>query len=650
MSCQLSNIISGQIFIAESGRPLQLYTNLVDIVFPYAGEVVRKLKPYSNLYVIENIDNRKNIYPTGLGFVLNSGLPPGIKLHNFNTLTGIPLNTGKWKVATNYTYSGINKNFTKIFYINVYPSGTIRSNPLFNTVIDSHGAPIFPILPGAVVFDPKYLTGNGQSVFPTDTLFPSGTGITGFFSGSSGVGSQTPFSSEGQFILIDENNNDNQVAPFDPANGQTTSEEVGGQKGDPSVSLRLPIAKILTDPLTLEITGGNLNCSGYKTNYLDTRARVENYFLGIIGGDYVCVDTETENYGVAKGIIRAVKFSRGTVSANSLIEKSYTTYILSRARNQFENEISQGNTHFMDLFSKHKNQQGYINITAGGIQQQTLDPTLFALWNFDISQNIGIGNISAFNFNWSFHRNQNSTNSDEFLEGGKFSVQLGELYRFDKIGGALIDNMNFIYNTVYKNSPKLPIENDIQAEVAWENWGSSLKTAPPSRVFKYFNGLHWLFSTNINPVGCYRLDNTGVLIQKASNINLEVEGECSEDPCPPCDPTCPGFDPANIANLDFTIGCCGSVLMPRYLCECYGGTWSAGPCPCQTAEEAKKYSLAENKCIDVCGSSSRICPPDPTDPTDPTDPDNQNPPPSDYSPSTTSSINLNTLLELILNK
>jgi hypothetical protein len=104
MSCVLSHPASGQTLILESGRPALLYTALSDLNNNLTNPAGARLslKSYSNLYLLESSNSSNNIYPSIIGFVPNSGLPNGLVLHNYNTITGIVRTTGLWRVATQY--------------------------------------------------------------------------------------------------------------------------------------------------------------------------------------------------------------------------------------------------------------------------------------------------------------------------------------------------------------------------------------------------------------------------------------------------------------------------------------------------------------------------------------------------------------------
>jgi hypothetical protein len=148
MSCVLSHPISGQILVLESGFPALLYTSLNNLNVDLNTGSRITLKSYSNLYVLESTDSANNVYPTEIGFVANSGLPNGLGLYNYNTITGKINNTGIWRVATRYIYPNRSEPVSKVFTIvSKVSGGFINSYPLpnFETIFTGNGIPVFPI-------------------------------------------------------------------------------------------------------------------------------------------------------------------------------------------------------------------------------------------------------------------------------------------------------------------------------------------------------------------------------------------------------------------------------------------------------------------------------------------------------------------------
>lgn len=599
MSCLLSHPISGQVLLMESGRPALLYTNLNNLNIDLNTGLRIVLKSYSNLYVLENSDTTKNIYPTGIGFIPGSGLPNGLSLHNYNTITGIVRSTGLWKVATNYLYPNNPTPLTKIFYVLVKETGNMSSYALpdFETLFTgNNGQPVFPIINNNNINIP--VQQNGNIIF-----VPSGD-ILG-------------------------------TAPFIDSLGETLEggEEPpieGGGKGDP---INLAAIRFYTNALTSNsgiITGFSGTAKVYASRYIDTRARTENLFLCRKGNKYARVDTQTVSGWAqgADGLIQGIRFSQGIlgVSGDQYLpygfETNSTIYFISTGISTAHTD-----TVMMSLMKQDKNGQ-IFDITESNrlvdpnnqIPNQTIAATVF----FNIERNIGIENDTALRLKWQyigmFREFGQST------VGGSYSFTLGDLHAFDQVGGSLIEHLNYIYDKcpftmtgnncspLGFNSPDLITDlTGVQLDRPWKTWGNKLKWTELNDKAKHFYGINWIMSKIIGSNSSTPINNNIFLYKWKRNDpgwsgseilitgdiwfrTCRIPNDFADNPifgCPSCDPACPNFNGDFNQAKNSPVGCAGNTKITEHLANCYGIPWSPNSCPESSPSTTSSLILSE---------------------------------------------------------
>jgi hypothetical protein len=575
----------------ESGRPALLYTalNNLNIDLTTGSRIV--LKSYSNLYLLEHPIESNNVYPTGIGFIQGSGLPNGLSLHNYNTITGIVNTTGYWSVATRYLYPNVANPVTKVFHIFVKRTGDINlyASPNFETIF----------------------TGNGQPVFPTN----NGNDI------------QIPVEENGNIVFVPSGELTG-AAPFIDSEGETLeggAEEPieGGGKGDPINIMPLRIFSNAQTSISGLITGFSGIAKVSISRYIDTRTRTENLFLGRIGNRYTRIDTQTTSgwTNSTAGVIQGVKLSQGIlgISGDQYLpygfETNATTYFIATG---FVNTVPA-----MSLIRYDKNGQA-IDITEGG---RVVDPNnpvpgrTNPLRFFSIRKNIGIDDITAFTFIW----NNNLTEVRGFNQamiGGSYGFILGDLHTFDQVGGSLIEHLNYVYNKspFYSTGtldcpvgggaflsawPDLKIDTTgVQTSENWQEWGKTLKWVELNNKAKHFYGINWIMSKlPLTPVGQIAYPPLTGIITKWKrndpdwlNSGILITGDawlrtCKLPPngggvtnnpvfgCPDCDPACENFNGDFNAANSSPVGCGGGTPMSQHLANCYDVPWSSTPCP-----------------------------------------------------------------------
>lgn len=588
MSCILSHPISGQILVLESGRPALLYTalNNLNIDLSTGSRIV--LKSYTNLFCLESTEESKNIYPTSIGFVQGSGLPNGLVLHNYNTITGRLNTTGRWNVATNYLYPNNPQPVTKIFQILVKPTGgsiNTYALPTFETVFNNNGQPLFPISGNQGIQIP--IEENGQILF-----VPSGE-----------VREASPFTeSEGPTIEEGEVEQEDPPPPPPP----------GGGGGDPINTMPLRIFSNAETNNNGVITGfAHPNCTWVSSRYIDTRTRVENLFLGRIGNRYVRIDTQTTNGwtpGVL-GIIVGIKYSQGILAPSGQngyypfgIETGSTAY--------FIHSGWVGNDVATSLIRKDLNGP-YIDIIQNGtginLGNTLPSPRLLAdgATNFDITTDVGIDNVTALRSRWRVNIIR-WRGANQAALGGFVSYFLGDLHSFDQLGGSLIEQLNYTYGLApYTHETPIGLQPTVFRDVVniqtgdWPNWGRTLKWVELTPKTKHFYGINWLMSRawrgsgisglNNSPIMSglqWRRSDSGIFSGSAILISsgLRAPNLCWPpnvilDLCPDCDPACDNFNGDFAAANSSPMGCAGGSPMSQHLANCYGLPWSSTPCP-----------------------------------------------------------------------
>jgi len=583
MSCVLSHPASGQTLILESGRPALLYTALSDLNNNLTNPAGARLslKSYSNLYLLESSNSSNNIYPSIIGFVPNSGLPNGLVLHNYNTITGIVRTTGLWRVATQYFYPHAINPVTKIF------------NILVNKTCD----------PNSYAFQnfETLFMGNdkGQPVFPQNGL----------------NGLEVPTIQNNQIVFIPTG----QIigpAPFIGSEGLAGGADedfvgIGIGRGDPINTI---VARTYTNLLTDEngiITGVSGAARLLDSTYIDTRTRAENLFLGRIGNRYVRVDTQTlpSNFSAALGTINSIKLSQGIlgISGSSFLpygfETNSTTYFVTSGAGRTA------------VIRQDKNAPAFNFTPIPNVENMvTLFQTVFT-----VRQRIGIGDVTAFDFAWQISIDPNELTDTRSIQGGSYSVSLENLHDFDEVGGSLINHLNFMYNQTDYNAPastncSQPVLIRVSPQISgnWGLWGRNLSWKELSPKAKHFLGLDWSFRMGLRQESAPATIN---IVPKWKRADPDWEGyditlrrnifpfctagsECGGRVCavgfagrqlidtalvcPPCDPSCEGFNGDPIAIQNAPLGCAGRTPINQALANCFGlADWSPNDCPGQ---------------------------------------------------------------------
>ena len=575
----LAHPANGQTVNFSSNNFLGLYRGIRDLVYP-SGNYRMVLKPFSNLYVLESAQTGfSNIEPVQVNFINNSGLPNGLALYKYNAITGKINNTGSWNIAARYVYNtgagNLYESPVKYYTLNIFPPNTLLDNPLFDTVLDGNGNQLLPINSGGQILIP--ITGSGGQVglIPSGFL-SSGSGcITGLTSG-------TGFASGFIFCNSDECSS-GQNCPYVDSQGETQEGGVqepskGGQKGDP-VNV-LPLRIVPNDYLEYEspaspiIRGIGSGCNFYTTMYTDTRDRTENLFIGRIGNRYVRVDTQTWSQGSAMGILRGINITKGFINniSNNVITSYKETegtmyYVSSFGEVSGIGENPAQVYRFGNLFELNKGSNQPIPLLGPGFQ----------IWTFFVEKNIGIGDVTALGLSWYYGNPRRTENSTEL--GGEINITLGELFRFDQIGGSLVENMQYIYNNVdlnYKNASNLETI-DISNLAPWQDWGRELKFIDINEKFKHFYALDWVFTTAKTPGNWPRIDSNVASPGSYPTIPVQLSpsydssGNCVVTArCPSCDPACPDFSGHSVSNPNQVELCArNGQFIPRWLCACY---------------------------------------------------------------------------------
>jgi hypothetical protein len=592
MSCVLSHPISGQILVLESGFPALLYTSLNDLNVDLNTGTRITLKSYSNLYVLESTDSSNNIYPTGIGFVANSGLPNGLGLLNYNTITGKINGTGTWKVATRYLYPNNPNPVSKIFTIvSKLSGGAVNSYPLpnFETVFTGEGEPVFPI--------------NGPNGLEIPTLENDGsitfTPITEIITESAFIESEGP--------TLQESEVPQEPPPPPPAGG-----------GDPVNYIPLRVFSNLSTDSNGIITGFNgFNCNWAESRYIDTRTRTENFFIGRIGNRYVRVDTETTRgfNNTQLGIIKGIKFSQGilTPSGNGYlpygIETGSTTYFILTGLLPNNSSVASSlirkdlNGPYIDIF------QNGTGVSLGN-EFPTGVPRLANSANFNVQINVGLGNITALRFNWQVDVFQAGwrTVNDAIL-GGFYSCAIGDLHSFDQVGGSFIEQLNYTYELCpYNHTAEAQVIfsdfTGIQGNEPWTTWGETLKWVELTPKTKHFYGLNWLIGRawlnsgnpilNNSPImsglNWKRNDpgfvNSSILIDRNITWNTPCFPLNLGGACLPCDPTCNNFNGDFGAFNNALMGNVNGAPMSQAFADCLGLVSLWQPSPSTTSSQS----------------------------------------------------------------
>jgi len=548
MSCVLSHPISGQILVLESGLPALLYTSLHNLNIDLNTGTRIALKSCSNLYTLESTDSTNNIYPTEIGFVQNSGLPNGLGLYNYNTITGKINDTGIWRVATRYIYPNRPEPVSKIFTIVCKVSGgSINSYPLSNFKIPTENngnitcPPIidYPFVESSgptlensnipeVIENPETPCPEAEECPPNAGF--GGGGWGGVEGGEGGGGGGFGF---------------------------------GGAGGDPINYIAVRgFNNLITTPEGV-ITG--FNSFWAETRYVDTRTRTENYFLGRIGDRYVRVDTQTDRGfdNSQLGIIKGIKFSQGilTPSGNGYlpygIETGSTIYFILTG-------LLPNNSISTSLIRKDLNGP-FIDVLQNGTGVSLGDlfptgvPRLENASNFEIQVNVGIENITALSLNWQVIVN-NWRSINEAVLGGSYSSIPGDLLSYDQVGGSYIEHLNYTYELIPFTSNVFSQTGvsdftGIQINEPWTAWGETLKWTELTPKTRHFYGLSWLMSrawlnssnepVNENlPISGANFDRQDTGFENSpiimtNNITLDTT-------CPPVLNRCLGCDPTRI--------------------------------------------------------------------------------------------------------
>jgi len=594
-NCQfLVHPVNNQSILVNVNELVPMYYGLNDVLFGTSGNISTILKPFSNLYVLEsNQTGFVNIEPLRPVTVLGKGLPNGMGFYKYNAITGRSAVTGNWEVHAFYRYNTGDPNVpynspVKTFNINVRPSGTFIDNSFFEVITGSNGEQLLPISGnnGQILVP---ITGeNGQPGYIESGFLQSGTGCKQTLNS----GGLLPFN----FCVTGECPS-GQTCQYIDSSGETQEGGVqepsqGGQKGDPINTLPL---RIITSGM---ISFNNSNptvinsmdngCNFYTTRYIDTRERTECFFLGRIGSTYVRLDTlswsDPKNPSTL-GVLRGINITKGIIhSINS--NREITNYTETEGTMYFvgnntlsgvgaSGEFSAEDFTWGNLWQKNKGGQPIPIIR---------NPNGF-LQGFFVSKNIGINDVTALSFSWcygNFCGVDASTLCDlisarlatRFM-GGQVNFTLGELFRFDEIGGSLIENMQYNYNTASLNQSGNN-ENviDISASAPWRDWGATLKFTNINDKFRHFYGLDWSYTKGTAPsnINWRKFLTTGNLsfTYSLSNNYTSANNCVMSVSCPSCDPGCPCFTGHQITLPDTVEMCAANgVMAPRWLCACY---------------------------------------------------------------------------------
>jgi hypothetical protein len=566
-----------------------MYYGLNDVLFGTSGSILTILKPFTNLYVLQtNQTGFLNIEPVGANIQGGNSLPSGLGLYKYNALTGKVNTTGDWVVGVQYVYNtGVGSLYNspvKYFNINVRPSGTFIDNSLFEVITGNNGNQLLPINSGGQVLIP-ITDSNGNPGYIGSGFLESGTGCRQTLAS----GTLLPFT----FCVTGECAN-GQTCAYEDSTGQTQEGGVqeptqGGQKGDPINTL--PLRIITSGMITFDSNNStvinriNRGCNFYTTRYIDTRERTECFFLGRIGSNYVRLDTlswsDPKNPSTL-GVLRGLNITKGIIhSINN--NREITNYTETEGSMYFVGNNSLGVTGFSaddfnwgTFWQKDKGGQAVPLIrNRGGF-----------LLGFFVEKNIGINDVTALTFNWCYGNScvdltnlpncdlQAALQANRFL-GGQVSFTLGELFRFDEIGGSLIENMQYNYNNVALNqSGNNEKVIDISATAPWRNWGNTLKFTNINDKFRHFYGLDWSYTRGVAPSNTnwrkfLTTDNLSFNYSLANNFNSA--GNCVlRVPCRSCDPGCPCFTGHAIENPNQIEFCPhNNQTLPRWLCACY---------------------------------------------------------------------------------
>jgi len=612
MSCVLSHPISGQILVVESGSPALLYTSLNDLNINLNTKTKITLKSYSNLYLLESTDSANNIYPTEIGFVLNSGLPNGLGLYNYNTITGKINNTGIWKVATRYIYPNQPEPVSKILTIVSKTSGgSIDSYPLpnFETIFTENGEPVFPIN-GPNGLEIPTLDSNGNIIFTpitqitTESPFIESNGPTfddanipeNPESSSSSLSCPEPVECPVPTILINDGSADEEEAERQAAARRFANTWAGG---DPINYIALRGLSNLSADTQGIITG--FDSFWAESRYLDTRTRTENYFLGRIGNKYVRIDTQTDRgfNDSQLGIIKGIKFSQGLLTPSGNGYLPYGTETASTFYFIITGLLPDGQV-ASSLIRKNSNGP-YIDVIQNGTGLSlgsnfpTGIPRLSGSANFRIQVNVGIENITALSLNWEVFVNSWRSINEAVL-GGSYSSTIGDLLSYDQVGGSFINHLNYTYGLIPFNSdaPSQTVFSDltgIQLNEPWQEWGNELKWTELTPSTRHFHGLSWLLSRSWINSDTGVIDNN-IFISGGNftrndpgfeNFPILMQSLLTLDsPCPPvllgtcipCDPTninfTGDFEDFNNSPDGAVSGVLDSARMTQAFAECLG--------------------------------------------------------------------------------
>lgn len=609
--------VNNQTLYVTVNELVPMYYGVNDIIYGMSGNISTVLKPFSNLFVLEpNQTGFTNIEPLRAVTLLGKGLPSGMGFYKYNAITGKSTVTGDWEVQASYRYNTGDPNAlynspVKTYKISVRPSGTFIDNPFFEVIIDSNGNQLLPMSGNNGEILVPITGGNGQPGYIESGFLESGTGCKQTFAS----GTLLPFT----FCVTGECPS-GQVCAYVDSTGITQeggAEEPtqGGQKGDPINTLPLRIVRndmvTLSGPDNKTINAITSGCNFYTTQYVDTRDRTENFFLGRIGNRYVRLDTLTwsgkvtgappnnsgssfsfgvlRGFNVTKGIINSINANREITSYTETEGTMY--YVGNGSKPAFATSM---NNEIIDAFSWGNLYQR----NKGGQDIPLINTPVGFLRGFFVEKNIGIDDVTALRFSWCYGQScadpselalgcdnglpigNNWAFNDSNFMGGQISFTLGELYRFDEIGGSLIENMQYNYNRAPLNYTMSGASGFAQLELItntapWRDWGKTLKFTSINDKFKYFYGLDWTFTrgtgpTNsgwrifLTPTGSFTY-NVNANITSANNCTLSI-------PCPPCDPGCPCFTGHSIVDPNISEPCPGlnNAIMPRWLCKCYG--------------------------------------------------------------------------------
>lgn len=286
-------------------------------------------------------------------------------------------------------------------------------------------------------------------------------------------------------------------------------------QSDPIVTTTVPlIYNIIKHPITNHIVRWDVG--RFRTRYIDLDTlRYELLFFGSIGNQYVAIETKNLPNNILapgiSGIVGQVRLSQGFYSGIDYLPKDKdfayhnrrsveipdTLYITGSSGIFIETRsttysLEPHPTRIWTLYEKHKNGPK-VDLLNG--LQLTGSTAVHKI----PTKNIGIGKVSAMKLDLEYFITRNVDIGGKIYSIASLNLtrNFGPLFMFEKLGGTVYHNYNYIYNRVREVNLVNGAES-IPASV-FRNWNVNRNFYTPSPEFLSSNSLSWMIRTFNSP-------------------------------------------------------------------------------------------------------------------------------------------------------